>query len=184
IRITHLSGRYHLFFRESRPQVAIHYDGRRDACLHTGDLGTITSGGHLQIIGRKKEILINAYGKNIILQKVETLLKDIPGISEAMLVGEQKPYCVALLWPEDIPSAPDKEVLTAAVGAANEQLSHPEQIKRYALMSVPLKISTGELTPNLKLRRNQIAGLHQQTIEALYAPKAAAAGDVLFIGVL
>ncbi|MCC8050905.1 MAG: AMP-binding protein [Clostridiales bacterium] len=168
----------------SGPQVAIHYDGRRDTCLHTGDLGAITPNGHLQIIGRKKEILINAYGKNINLQKVETLLKDIPGISEAMLVGEQRPYCVALLWPEDIPSAPDEKALTAAVLAANEQLSHPEQIKRYALMSVPLKISTGELTPNLKLRRSQIAGLHQQSIDALYAPKAAAAGDVLFIGVL
>jgi len=168
----------------SGPQVAIHYDGRKDDCLHTGDLGAITPNGHLQIIGRKKEILINAYGKNINLQKVENLLKDIPGISEAMLVGEQKPYCVALLWPEDIPSAPDEKELTAAVLAANEQLSHPEQIKRYALMSVPLKISTGELTPNLKLRRSQIAGLHQLSIDALYAPKAAAVGDVLFIGVL
>ncbi|MCD8381309.1 MAG: AMP-binding protein [Clostridiales bacterium] len=166
------------------PQVAFGYDGREDACLHTGDLGAITAGGHLQIIGRKKEILINSYGKNINLQKVETLLRDIPDISEAMLVGEQRPYCVALLWPEDEKSVPDEKALSAAIRAVNEQLSHPEQVKRYALMSSPLKISTGELTPNLKLRRSNITELHQQTIDGLYAPTAAAVGDVLLIGAL
>ncbi|MCD8367693.1 MAG: AMP-binding protein [Clostridiales bacterium] len=166
------------------PQVAMAYDGREDACLHTGDLGAITAGGHLQIIGRKKEILINSYGKNINLQKVETLLRDIPDISEAMLVGEQRPYCVALLWPEDEKSVPDEKALAAAIRAVNEQLSHPEQVKRYALMSSPLKISTGELTPNLKLRRSNITELHQQTIDGLYAPTATPVGDVLLIGAL
>ncbi len=166
------------------PQVAAEYDGRDSATLHTGDLGAITENGHLRIIGRKKEILINSYGKNINLQKVETVLKDIPGISEALLVGEKRPYCIALLWPEDDQPAPEEEALTSAVRSVNEQLSHPEQIKRFALMSDPLKISTGELTPNLKLRRNNIEKLHQDTIEALYAPEAAPAGSVLFIGAL
>ncbi|MCD7802593.1 MAG: AMP-binding protein, partial [Clostridiales bacterium] len=166
------------------PQVAMAYDGREDARLHTGDLGAITANGHLQIIGRKKEILINSYGKNINLQKVETLLRDIPGISEALLVGEQRPYCVALLWPEDEKSAPDGATLMAAVRSVNEQLSHPEQVKRYALMSSPLKISTGELTPNLKLRRSNIMELHQETIDGLYMRKATTVGDVLLIGAL
>lgn len=166
------------------PQVAVAYDGREDARLHTGDLGAITVNGHLQIIGRKKEILINSYGKNINLQKVETLLRDIPGISEALLVGEQRPYCVALLWPEDEKSAPDGATLMAAVRSVNEQLSHPEQAKRYALMSSPLKISTGELTPNLKLRRSNIMELHQETIDGLYKPTATPMGDVLLIGAL
>ncbi|MCD8015377.1 MAG: AMP-binding protein [Lachnospiraceae bacterium] len=168
----------------SGSQAAANCGNDRTPCLHTGDLGAITASGHLQIIGRKKEILINSYGKNINLQKVETLLKDIPGISEALLVGEKRPYCVALLWPEDIQAAPDENALTAAVLAVNRQLSHPEQIKRYALMSVPLKISTGELTPNLKLRRSNITELHQQTIEGLYAPTATPAGDVLLTGAL
>ncbi|MCC8101384.1 MAG: AMP-binding protein, partial [Clostridiales bacterium] len=166
------------------PQVAMAYDGREDARLHTGDLGAITANGHLQIIGRKKEILINSYGKNINLQKVETLLRDIPGISEALLVGEQRPYPVALLWPEDEKSAPDEATLMAAVRSVNEQLSHPEQVKRYALMSSPLKISTGELTPNLKLRRSNIMELHQETIDGLYKPTATPIGDVLLIGAL
>ncbi len=166
------------------PQVAVAYDGRNSPCLHTGDLGTITANGHLQIIGRKKEILINSYGKNINLQKVETLLKEIPGISEAMLIGEQRSYCIALLWPEDDQPAPDEKILASAVRSVNEQLSHPEQIKRYALMSEPLKISTGELTPNLKLRRNQIAEVHRQTIEGLYAPTASPAGNVILIEAL
>ncbi|MCD8050818.1 MAG: AMP-binding protein [Clostridiales bacterium] len=166
------------------PQVAVAYDGREDAILHTGDLGALTANGHLQIIGRKKEILINSYGKNINLQKVETLLRDISGISEALLVGEQRPYCAALLWPENEKSAPDEATLMAAVRSVNEQLSHPEQVKRYALMSSPLKISTGELTPNLKLRRSNIMELHQETIDGLYMPKATTVGDVLLIGAL
>ncbi len=166
------------------PQVAAEYDGRTSPVLHTGDLGVITENGHLQIVGRKKEILINSYGKNINLQHVETLLRDIPGISEALLVGEQRPYCVALLWPEDDRPAPEEKELAAAVAAVNEKLNHPEQVKRYALMSSPLKISTGELTPNLKLRRDNIIELHQQTIEGLYAPTATAAGSVLLIGAL
>ncbi|MCD8361742.1 MAG: AMP-binding protein [Lachnospiraceae bacterium] len=166
------------------PQVAMAYDGRTDACLHTGDLGEITADGHLRIIGRKKEILINSYGKNINLQKVETLLRDIPGISEALLVGEKRPYCVALLWPEEEQPIPDERTLTSAVLSVNEHLSHPEQIKRYALMSSPLKISTGELTPNLKLRRNQIEELHQETIDGLYTPGLTAAGSVYLTGAL
>ncbi len=166
------------------PQVAAEYDGRTSDALHTGDLGEITEKGYLRIVGRKKEILINSYGKNINLQKVETLLKDISGISEALLIGEKRPYCVALLWPEDDRPAPEEKTLKAAVQFVNAQLSHPEQIKRYALMSQPLKISTGELTPNLKLRRDNIMELHQKTIDGLYAPEAVPAGSVLYIGAL
>ncbi len=166
------------------PQVAAEYDGRVSPVLHTGDLGTLTENGHLKVIGRKKEILINSYGKNINLQKVEVLLKDIPGISEALLVGEERPYCVALLWPEDDRPAPDEETLSAAIRAVNGQLSHPEQIRRYAVMAGPLKISTGEMTPNLKLRRENILELHQQTIDGLYVPTVIPAGRILFTGVL
>ncbi|MCD8315802.1 MAG: AMP-binding protein [Eggerthellaceae bacterium] len=162
------------------PQVAAEYDGRDSDILYTGDFGKITENGHLQIIGRKKEILINSYGKNINLQNVETLLKDIPGISEAMLVGDERPYCVALLWPEDDRPSPDEAELRRKVCSVNEKLSHPEQVKRYAVMSEPLKIATGELTPNLKLRRKNIAELHKDTIEGLYAPEAVSAGSVLF----
>ncbi len=166
---------------ESRPQAQ---EGRTTPVLHTGDLGEITAEGHLRVVGRKKEILIGSYGKNINLQKVETLLKDIPGISEALLVGEKRPYCVALLWPEDDMPAPEEEALAAAVRSVNEQLSHPEQVRRYALMEGPLKISTGELTPNLKLRRDNIEEIHRQTIEGLYEIEIVAAGSIIFTGAL
>ncbi len=166
------------------PQVAAEYDGRDSDILHTGDLGELTEDGYLRIVGRKKEILINSYGKNINMQRVETLLGDIPGISEALIIGEKRPYCVALLWPEEDEPAPDEETLKEAVLAVNEELNHPEQVKRYAVMSSPLKIATGELTPNLKLRRNNIEEIHQDTIEGLYAPEAVPAGSVLYIGAL
>ncbi len=166
------------------PQVAEEYDGRTSAVLYTGDLGEINANGHLRVVGRKKEILIGSYGKNINLQKVETLLKDITGISEAVLFGEQRPYCVALLWPEDDMPVPDEEALALAVMSVNEQLSHPEQVRRYALMTGPLKISTGELTPNLKLRRDNIAELHRETIEGLYETVIIPAGSIIFTGAL
>ncbi len=166
------------------PQVAAEYDGRDSDTLHTGDLGVITDNGYLQIVGRKKEILINSYGKNINMQRVETLLGDIPGISDALLIGEKRPYCVALLWPEEDEPAPDEETLKDAVLSVNENLNHPEQVKRYALMSGPLKIATGELTPNLKLRRSNIEEIHQDTIDGLYAPEAVPAGSVIYIGAL
>ncbi len=168
----------------SGPQVAAEYEGRTSPVLHTGDLGMLTADGRLQITGRKKEILIDSYGKNINLQKVEILLKDIPGISEAVLIGEKRPYCVALLWPEDDRPAPDEETLAMAVSSVNEHLSRPEQVKRYALMSGPLKISTGELTPNLKLRRDTIVEIHRVTIEGLYAATPTAKGNVILIGAL
>ncbi len=166
------------------PQVAAQYDGRTSPWLHTGDLGEITENGYLKVVGRKKEILINSYGKNINLQKVESLLRDIPGISEALLIGEKRPYCIALLWPEDDRPAPKEETLEGEIASVNEKLSHPEQVKRYALMKEPLKISTGELTPNLKLRRENIEEIHTQTIEGLYAQKPSPKGDVLYIGAL
>ncbi len=168
----------------SGPQVAAEYDGRTSPVLYTGDLGEFNADGHLRVVGRKKEILINSYGKNINLQKVETLLRDIPGISEAVLAGEKRPYCVALLWPEDDMPAPDEEALADAVRSVNKLLSHPEQVKRYALMSGPLKISTGELTPNLKLRRDNIAEIHRETIEGLYETVINPAGCIIFTGAL
>ncbi len=172
------------------PQVSIGYEGLKndtisdDGLLCTGDLGTITESGHLEIIGRKKEILITAYGKNILIQKVETKLRDIPGVSEVMLIGENRPYCTALIWLEEGGQTLTAETMEEAVLKTNEKLSNPEKIRRWAVMSEPLKISAGELTPNLKLRRNNIAENHKDTIEGLYAGEATKAGKVYYVGAI
>ena len=80
----------------------------QDGWLHTGDLGHLTADGYLVLEGRKKELFKTSYGKYVQPAKIEALLRDIPGIAEAMLVGEGRPYCVALLWiadPDNAPSA-------------------------------------------------------------------------------
>ena len=138
------------------PQVALGYYGLetdtiRNGVLKTGDLGSCMPDGHILLEGRKKEMLITSYGKNINCNKVEERLRDIPCVSEAVLIGERRPYCTALLWVEG-----DTSKLEASIAAVNSQLSHPEQVRRWALIEKPLSIAAGELTPNLKVRRNQV----------------------------
>ena len=150
------------------PQVALGYYGLetetiRDGVLRTGDLGVIHENGHITLFGRKKDFIITAYGKNISIPKIEERLKDIPGISEAVLIGENRPYCTALLWQEhDIPD------LQEQINAINETLSHPEQIRRYRVIGAPLSIAAGELTPNLKVKRAVVEEHFKEIIGEMY----------------
>jgi long-chain acyl-CoA synthetase len=150
------------------PQVALGYYGLetdtiRDGVLRTGDLGTIREDGHITLHGRKKDFIVTAYGKNISIPKIEERLKDIPGISEAVLIGEERPYCTALLWQEA--EIPDLEL---RIEALNRSLSHPEQIRRYRLIERPLSIGAGELTPNLKVKRGAVEEHFREIIEEMY----------------
>lgn len=152
----------------SGPQVALGYyqlpsDTFRDGKLHTGDLGSIDTDGHIYIRGRKKDMLITSYGKNINCSKVEQRLTDIPGVEQAVLVGEQRPYCTALLWTDG-----DVASLQADIDRMNSTLSHPEQVKRWRIIATPLSIKNGELTPNLKVKRNVVIARYSKEIEELY----------------
>ncbi len=154
------------------PQVAMGYyqlqtDTFRDGCLHTGDLGRIDAQGNIYISGRKKDMLITSYGKNINCTKIEQRLCDIPCVEQAVLVGEQRPYCTALLW-----TSGPTDTLAAAVERMNSQLSHPEQVRRYKIVDTPLTISRGELTPNLKVKRNVVLEHYHQEVENLYNAEA------------
>nr|MCR5181373.1 AMP-binding protein [Bacteroidaceae bacterium] len=150
------------------PQVALGYyrlasDTFRDGLLHTGDLGRVGPDGSVYISGRKKDMLITSYGKNINCTKIEQRLCDISCVEQAVLVGEQRPFCTALLWV----SGPTDN-LAADIEHMNSQLSHPEQVKRFRIINTPLSIGRGELTPNLKVKRNVVLEHYQQEIEALY----------------
>ena len=160
----------------SGPQVALGYyrlqtDTFKNGCLHTGDLGHIDADGNVFISGRKKDMLITSYGKNINCTKIEQRLCDIPCVEQAVLVGEQRPYCTALLWvkvPSGTVEGTSKASLHEAIERMNSQLSHPEQVKRFLIISTPLSISRGELTPNLKVKRNVVLEHYKQQIETLY----------------
>jgi long-chain acyl-CoA synthetase len=138
----------------------------RDGWLLTGDLGHLTPEGSLVIDGRKKELIATAYGKKVQLAKVEGLLRAIPGVAEAMLVGEDRPYCAALLWVAD--GRCDQAALDAGVAAANRCLSHPEQVKRWAVLPNDLTIERGDLTASLKLKRAAVACRLSDVVEGLY----------------
>jgi long-chain acyl-CoA synthetase len=147
----------------------------RDGWLHTGDLGRLTEDGYLVLQGRKKELFKTSYGKYIQPAKVEALLRDIPGVAEAMLVGEGRPYCTALLWLADPDRPPMPETIAQSIRELSQALSHPEQVKRWAVLRNDLSLERGDMTANLKLKRQVVAARSRGLIEALYAESLAAA---------
>jgi long-chain acyl-CoA synthetase len=151
--------------------------------LPTGDLGSLAEAGNLTITGRKKEIIITSYGKNVCPVQAESLLREIPGVSEAMLVGDGRPYCTALLWVgEESLDAASVAELERRIEAVNRRLSPPERGRRWLLLRNELSVAGGELTANLKLRRHVVAGRLAPTLDALYRGARVTAPGVLHAG--
>jgi long-chain acyl-CoA synthetase len=157
-----------------------------DAWLHTGDLGYVDEDGFLFITGRKKDIIITAGGKNITPANPENWLKESRWISQAVVVGDRRPYLVALITldPEESPAfaaehglsveeLPESEAMWAEVQKAldevNSRLARVEQIKKFKILPHDLSQETGELTPTLKVKRNVVVEKFAGEIEALYA---------------
>ena len=157
------------------PQVTVGYLDKtlespfKDGWLMTGDIGKITEECSLVIFGRKKELIKTSYGKCIYSGKIEGMLRELPGVTEAMLVGESKPYCSALLW-VDKKQFDDKtaKAIDTAVEEMNNNLSHPEKVKKWAILANTLSIEKGDLTPNLKLKRNVVSQRFAKTVDAFY----------------
>jgi long-chain acyl-CoA synthetase len=154
----------------------------RDGWLLTGDLGFVSPEGSLVVNGRKKELFKTSYGKYVQPAKVESLLREIPGVTEAMLVGEGRPYCTALLWVQG--RALDDsagQLIDRLVGRVNHGLSHPEQVKRWAVLSDDLSVEGGDLTGNLKLKRQAVSRRLEDVLEGLY-DGLSPSGAVLHVG--
>ena len=157
------------------PQVAVGYFDKalefplKDGWLMTGDIGSLTSEGSLVILGRKKELIKTSYGKCIYTAKIECMIREIVGVSEAMLVGESKPYCGALIWVQkDQYSEKISKTIDDTIEAMNKRLSNPEKIKRWALLENCLSIENGDLTPSLKLKHSVVEQRYAKVIDALY----------------
>ncbi|CQD21027.1 AMP-binding protein [Mycolicibacterium conceptionense] len=160
-----------------------------DGWFHTGDLGSIDDDGFLTIVGRKKEIIVTAGGKNVAPALLEDRLRAHPLISQAMAVGDQQPFIAALITidPEAFPGwkqrngkdpaasvgdlADDPDLLAEvdlAVKEANQAVSHAESIRKFRILPVDFTEDTGELTPTLKVKRKVVAEKFATDIAALY----------------
>jgi long-chain acyl-CoA synthetase len=160
----------------------------QDGWLHTGDLGRLDEDGFLYITGRKKDIIITAGGKNITPANLENGLKQNRWISQAVVVGDRRPYLVALITldPEEAPAlaqhlgledadpatlAKDEKVRAEVQKAIDEVNSHVgpvEQIKRFDILDHDLSQETGELTPTLKVKRNVVHEKFADVVDGIY----------------
>ena len=145
-----------------------------DGWLRTGDVGVLDEDGYLRIVDRKKELIINAAGKNMSPANIESTLKAASSlIGQACVIGDARAYNVALLTPDAETSARlTREALEAEVAAAvdraNQRLARVEQIRRFRLLEQDWPPGGIELTPTMKLKRRAIAKRYADEIERLY----------------
>jgi len=145
-----------------------------DGWLRSGDLGEIDEDGFIRITDRKKDILVTAGGKNVAPQNLENALKTAPLISQALVVGDRRPYVAALITidpsvADGMPAAEIEARVQEAVDHANAELSRFEQIKRFTILPRDFTAEDGEVTPTLKLKRRVCAEHFASEIEELYA---------------
>ncbi len=158
--------------------------------LHTGDIGELDEDGYLKIVDRKKELIINAAGKNMSPANIEAAIKSAsPLIGQACAIGDARSYNTALivldsdfapLWASkhdlegrtleelaDEPAA--REAVQQAIDAANSTLARVEQIKKFTIVRGDWLAGGEELTPTMKLKRKPIAAKYAAAIDAMYA---------------
>ncbi|HMI98248.1 MAG TPA: long-chain fatty acid--CoA ligase [Gaiellaceae bacterium] len=159
-----------------------------DGWLHTGDVGEIDEDGFLTITDRKKDIIVTAGGKNVSPQNVENLLKGIPWVSQALVVGDRRPHLIALItldedelakWATergldgsaaDLSQRDDvRKLVDEAVEGVNETLARFEQVRRFEILSRDFSAEENEITPTLKLKRRVVEEHFAPEIEKLYA---------------
>jgi long-chain acyl-CoA synthetase len=159
--------------------------------FHTGDIGVLED-GFLRITDRKKDIIINAYGKNIAPQPLEALLKSSPYIGTPVLIGDRRKFLVALIVPnfEKLErdaaamgvNAPSHEALVgndkvkaifqSEIDRFNQSLDRQEKIRRFALLPRDFTIDEDEITPSLKVKRKMIDKKYKDIIDSMYADEA------------
>ncbi len=159
-----------------------------DGWFHTGDIGELDDDGYLRITGRKKELIVTAAGKNVAPAPLEDRLRAHPLVSQAVVVGDERPFVAALVtvdeeafveWAaeagletptvaEAAETAELRAAVRAAVDDANRSVSRAESIREFAILPHDFTIDAGELTPTLKVRRSVVHGRYQAVIDSIY----------------
>jgi len=166
----------------------------RDRWLHTGDVGLIDNEGYVRITDRMRDIIITAGGKNITPSEIENQLKFSPYISDAVVVGDRRPYltCLIMIDHENVEKfAQDRavpftnytslcraqavqELIWSEIEKVNADFARVETIKRFYLIEQQLTPEDDELTPTMKLKRKFVNEKYQKEIEAMYRSASAA----------
>jgi long-chain acyl-CoA synthetase len=166
-----------------------------DGWFHTGDIGELDADGFLKITDRKKDIIINAYGKNIAPQPLEALLKSSPYVGTPVLIGDRRKYLAALIVPNFEKLERDAASLGVKFGDRDELIAHDrvrqifqdeidrfnvnldrqEKIRRFALLPRDFTIDADEITPSLKVKRKVIDKKYKEVIDEMYTGEVAEA---------
>ena len=161
----------------------------KDGWLHTGDVGSVDADGFYKITDRMKDIIITAGGKNITPSELENELKFSPYITDAVVIGDKRPYLVVIIMIDqenvekfaqdaDVPfsnyasltRAPEIQALIhAEIERVNKKFARVEQIKKFFLLETQLSAEDEELTPTMKLKRKLVEKKYTPQIEAMYS---------------
>ena len=155
-----------------------------DGWLHTGDIGELDQDGFLKITDRKKDLIKTAGGKYVAPQPLEARLQEQSIIERAVVIGDERPYCVALIVPdwqavkselklsgEPAQLAENQQLhgrIQELVDSVNHGLGSWESIKYFKVLPEDFSEASGELTPSLKVKRKVVQERHADEIEALY----------------
>jgi long-chain acyl-CoA synthetase len=158
-----------------------------DGWLHTGDIGHLDEAGRIKITDRKKDMIVNDKGDNVAPQKIEGMLTLQPEISQAMVIGDRRPYLVGLIVPDaewavewaringekfdmkalqDLPAF--RNAIRAALDRVNTEVSVIEKVRQFAFADEAFSIENEEMTPSLKIRRHKIRERYGARLDALY----------------
>jgi len=160
-----------------------------DGFFLTGDIAEIDTDGFIKITDRKKDLIVTAGGKNVAPQPIENELKRSPLIDNVVLIGDRRPYIIALISPnqealeswaaakgveyktiEELTNHPDLVAGYAKmIAETNADLARYEQIKKYVVLPLMLSIEGGHLTPTLKVKRRVVEKDYTELVESLYA---------------
>lgn len=159
----------------------------QDGWLHTGDIGHCDDRGRIVITDRKKDMIVNDKGDNVSPQKVEGMLTLQPAIAQAMVIGDKRPYVVALIVPDaewalawacgehekfDLAALQDlpafRSAIREAIDRVNRDLSVIEKVRQFCFADEPFSIDNGEMTPSLKIRRHILKERYGDRLDRLY----------------
>lgn len=159
-----------------------------DGWFHSGDIGEIDEDGYLRITDRKKHIIVTSGGKNIAPMPIENLLNESPYVDQVMVVGEKRPFLIALIVPDmaklqelanehGMTEASNKELFEAKVvqdtfekllKTISRQLATHEKVRKVVLIAEPFTLENNLLTPTLKLKRKEVSKRYEAEIDAVY----------------